>query len=141
ERRHSNRFAQRGLPGCDGQRDRDIAAVDLELPVRFQRDLEVEVARGPASETRSALAGQPDALSMRDARGNRYAQRARLDDHIAFGRDLRCIELDHALRPAIGVLELDLHARNMILAARGKTAFASTAALRAAEGSATAKEL
>ena len=51
-----NRLTERGLPRRHWQRDRHVAPVDLELPMRSEVHLQIQVACWPAAETRPALA-------------------------------------------------------------------------------------
>ena len=62
--RHGDFSAQRQLPRCQWQGDDQVLAFDVEFRVRRKTDGQVQVAIGPATDARSALALEANALAV-----------------------------------------------------------------------------
>jgi hypothetical protein len=99
--------------------------------------LQQQVAGGAAVETRAALARQADQLAFLDALGNLHLQRALLGHDLAAGVQPRAAQAELALGAAVGVDQLQLDARVLVLAAHGRVRAAlgtrARPAMRAAE--------
>src|SRR6185312_12108512 len=115
ERRRLHIGAERGLPGRDEQVDVEVAAVQAEAGVRADAHPQEEVARRPAAGARAALAREPDAPAVTDARRD-------LDLEIA-----PVTERDAPPAAAGGLLEGELELGLLVGAAHGEAVEAAAA--------------
>src|SRR6185437_3082783 len=108
-----NRHArsERRLPGCNRQRQCNVAPIHLEQRMGLDTHLEVQVARLAASAGLLSLPGQANELALGHAGRNGDPHGMRLELQGAVRLELGPLELERAGRAGVRLLEVDVDPR------------------------------
>ena len=109
--------------------------------MRFELDLQIQIACRTSARARTALSCQSDFLPFDHTGRNGHFQGARFDGDVALLVELRCLEFDRMARAAKSIFEIDLDLGRVIFAGRSESAAESARAALPAEGAARAEEL